>query len=67
MQFRGQYTYLLTANFRPGIGILSPESKLFSEQVHKGIDAGLDKKALTALVGLLGGSSGDTILNSSGS
>jgi 3-hydroxyisobutyrate dehydrogenase-like beta-hydroxyacid dehydrogenase len=27
---------------------------LFSEQAHKGIDAGMDSKALTALIGLLG-------------
>ena len=28
--------------------------KLFSQQAHKGMDAGLDKKALTALIDLLG-------------
>jgi hypothetical protein len=27
--------------------------RLFSEQAHKGMDAGLDKKALTALIDLL--------------
>ena len=28
--------------------------RLFSEQAHKGMDAGMDSKALTALIGLLG-------------
>jgi 3-hydroxyisobutyrate dehydrogenase-like beta-hydroxyacid dehydrogenase len=36
------------------LGASSELPKLFSEQAHKGMDAGLDKKALTALIGLLG-------------
>ena len=36
------------------LGVSSELPKLFSEQAHKGIDAGLDKKALTALIELLG-------------
>jgi hypothetical protein len=36
------------------LGASSELPKLFSELVHKGIDAGLEKKALTALVELLG-------------
>ena len=35
------------------LGASSELPKLFSEQAHKGMDAGLDKKALTALIGLL--------------
>jgi len=36
------------------MGASSELPKLFNEQVHKGMDAGLDKKALTALINLLG-------------
>ena len=36
------------------LGASSELPKLFSDLAHKGIDAGLDKKALTALVELLG-------------
>ncbi len=36
------------------LGAPSELPKLFSEQAHKGMGAGLDKKALTALIGLLG-------------
>ena len=35
------------------LGVPSDLPKLFSEQAHKGMDAGLDKKALTALIELL--------------
>ena len=35
------------------LGAPSELPKLFSEQAHKGMEAGLDKKALTALIGLL--------------
>jgi 3-hydroxyisobutyrate dehydrogenase-like beta-hydroxyacid dehydrogenase len=35
------------------LGAPSELPKLFSEQAHKGIEAGLDKKALTALIDLL--------------
>jgi 3-hydroxyisobutyrate dehydrogenase-like beta-hydroxyacid dehydrogenase len=35
------------------LGASSELPKLFNEQVHKGMDAGLDKKALTALIDLL--------------
>ena len=37
------------------LGAPSELPKLFSDQAHKGMDAGLDKKALTALIGLLAG------------
>ena len=36
------------------LGAPSELPGLFSEQAHKGVDAGLDKKALTALIDLLG-------------
>ena len=36
------------------LGASSELPKLFNDQVHKGMDAGLDKKALTALIDLLG-------------
>jgi hypothetical protein len=36
------------------LGASSELPKFFNEQVHKGMDAGLDKKALTALIDLLG-------------
>ena len=36
------------------LGASSELPKLFNQQVHKGMDAGLDKKALTALIDLLG-------------
>ncbi len=36
------------------LGASSELPKLFSEITHKGIDAGLSEKALTALIGLLG-------------
>jgi 3-hydroxyisobutyrate dehydrogenase-like beta-hydroxyacid dehydrogenase len=35
------------------LGASSELPKFFNEQVHKGMDAGLDKKALTALIDLL--------------
>jgi 3-hydroxyisobutyrate dehydrogenase-like beta-hydroxyacid dehydrogenase len=36
------------------LGASSELPKLFSELAHKGVDAGLERKALTALIGLLG-------------
>lgn len=36
------------------LGASSELPRLFSEQAHKGLDAGLDKKALTALIALFG-------------
>ena len=35
------------------LGASAELPKLFSKQAHIGMDAGLDKKALTALIGLL--------------